>query len=100
MVDVHILVTINVYQEQKDSNCCINHIIKRRVDRYALNTQIQTWEGVGQDWDQYYIYAPQVKWNNILKRLEKDKFSFTIDLLWMITFMWIHIELFLCATFE
>ena len=37
MVDVHILVTINVYQEQKDSNCCINHIIKRRVDRYALN---------------------------------------------------------------
>ena len=61
---------------------------------------MQTWEGVGQDWDQYYIYAPQVKWNNILKRLEKDKFSFTIDLLWMITFMWIHIESFLCATFE
>ena len=82
MVDVHIfLVTINVYQEQKDSNCCINHIIKRRVDRYALSTQIQTWEGVGQDGDQYYIYAPQVKLNNILKRLEKDKFSFTIDLL-------------------
>ena len=27
------------------------------------------------------IYAPQVKLNNILKRLEKDKFSFTIYLL-------------------
>ena len=49
MVDVHVLITINAYQEQKDSNCCINHIINRRIDRYALNTQIQTWEGVGQD---------------------------------------------------
>ena len=79
MVDVHVLVTINVYIRSKDSNCFINHIINRRIDRYAVNTQIQTWEGVGQNGGNKYV--PQVKLNYILKRLEKDMFGFAIYLL-------------------